>query len=320
MANNQTTQEAAQALGFESLNGIAFGRWQGYAVSHYMNQNWYSFQFAARVDKKDAQLRKTLLEDMKARCPKRCKGVMLDHSYVMFNMSLDRKLQLSEQMTVFMNAMADALRAAGVQPAATCAHCGGQTPDSLCLVKTSFQPVHAACVRNVKEEAVEKAQQNEEAGSYLTGTLGAILGTLVGIIPSVLTILYMERIYALLFALVPLAAMFGYRLFKGKQTKASIAIIIVLSILGVYVLQSAVVVISVAQETGFTVGEAASDVIPYLLTGEGITDVVSNSVMEFLFMALGFFFAWRYLAQTNTGKVAAAEAVASTLRPINTQN
>ena len=113
MANNQTTQEAAQALGFESLNGIAFGRWQGYAVSHYMNQNWYSFQFAARVDKKDAQLRKTLLEDMKARCPKRCKGVMLDHSYVMFNMSLDRKVQLSEQMTVFMNAMADALRAAG---------------------------------------------------------------------------------------------------------------------------------------------------------------------------------------------------------------
>lgn len=134
----------------------------------------------------------------------------------------------------------------------------------------------------------------------------------------VLTVMLTEKIYALLFALVPLAAMFGYRLFKGKQSKASIGIIIVLSVIGVIVLQLAVATISVAQEYELGIAETASEVVPYFLSADGIGDLLSNSVMEFLFMALGIAVAWKYLAQTNAGKVATAEAVASTLRPIST--
>lgn len=322
MANKQTSTEAAHSLGFENLNGVFFGSWKGYAVSHFTNQGFYSFQVAVRTDKKDTQLRKTLLEDMKSRCPKRCRGVMMNGSSITFNMAFDRKVSLSEQMSEFLDAMTGALRQAGVQPANTCAHCGGQHPDSLCLVNMAYQPVHAACVRDAKEKTVEKAQQNQETGSYLTGTIGAIIGTLVGVIPSVLTIIYMERIYALLFALVPLAAMFGYRLCKGKQSKASIAIIIVLSILGVFALQIIVATVSVAQDSSMSFFETASWVIPYLLSADGFSVLLSdgNILSEFLFMAIGIFFAWKYVARTNESSVAAANAVAGTLRPIQAES
>ena len=201
---------------------------------------------------------------------------------------------------------------------ATCAHCGGQAPDSYCLVNT-YQPVHAACVRSAQMQTVEKAQANAEHGSYLTGALGAIIGTLVGLIPTVLTTLYLERIYALLFALVPLAAMFGYRLCRGKRSKASIAIIIVLSLIGVIALQFIVITIGVAQELELPVSEAAREVVPYLLTAEGFQSLLteSDAPVEFLFMALGIFIAWKYLAVTNERTIANADAAASTLRPID---
>ena len=315
MANKETLDSALDALGLEKLGAIHFGTWRGYAVTH--NQN--VFQVAARTVKNDKQLCKALQAALKERCPKRVLSVLTDGKTITFSTAFDRKSPYTEQITAFLNAATDALRAQGVAPANTCAHCGAQFPDSLCLVGTQFQPVHAACVHNAKEATVEAAQRNQESGSYLTGTIGAILGTLVGVIPSVLTILLTERIYALLFALVPLAAMFGYRLFRGKQSKGSIAIIVVLSILGVFVLQAIVVSVSVAQEYDVGIGEAASVVLPYLFTGEGFSELISDSLMEFLFMVLGIFFAWRYLNQTNTSTVAAANAVASTLRPISDQ-
>ena len=320
MANKPTLREAAEIMGFETLNQMHLGTWQGYAVTIYPNQSYYCIHFAVRTDKKDNRLRKALLSAVKERCPKRCASCLNLGSSIAFNMKFQRKESYQTQLTDYLNAMADALRQAGVQPALTCAHCGAQNPDSLCLVGTAYQPVHASCVRNAKEDAVEKAQLNQESGSYLTGTLGAIVGTLVGLIPSVLTILFMERIYALLFALVPLAAMFGYRLCKGKRSKASIGIIIVLSIIGVLALQIIVATISVARDSSATFAETASWVVPYLLSGEGMSTLLTSgdTLVEFLFMVLGIFFAWKYIAQTNEGSVAAANAVASTLRPINT--
>ncbi len=320
MANKQTTHDGAVALGFEELNGVFFGTWQGYAVSQFMNQGFYSFQFAVRTDKKDAQLRKTLLADMKARCAKRCRGVILQGSSVLFNMMFDRKQPYSEQMKAFLDAMAAALRSAGVAPAQTCAHCGGHSPDSLCLVGTSNQPVHAACVRSAREAVVEKAQSNQESGSYLAGFIGAVLGTIIGLIPNVLTMLYAERIYALLFALVPLAAMFGYRLFKGRKDKAAIVIIVLLSVLAVFVQQTIYVVIELTKEYGVTFAEAFDATREFLFTSEGVSAMMQDCAMQFVFMALGIVIAWRYLAQTNTGAVAHAEAAASTLRPIRSDS
>lgn len=319
MANKPTVAETLSELGFDTMGVFHFGTWQGYAVTHYLNQGYECFHFAVRTDKKDKQLAKSLLAAVRTRCPKRFKTCMNLGDSVAFNLTADRKQDYREQITLYLNAMTEALYAANVAPAATCAHCGAAAPDSLCLVGSKFQPVHAHCVHNAKDAAVEAAQRNEESGSYLTGTLGAVVGTLVGIIPSVLSILFLERIYALLFALVPLAAMYGYRLCKGKQSKGSIAIIVVLSIVGVFILQGIVAVIGVAQDYGRPIGEVAAKVVPYLLTGEGIADIASNSLMEFLFMAFGIFFAWRYLNQTNASTVAAANAVESTLRPINTQ-
>ena len=57
-----------------------------------------------------------------------------------------------------------------------------------------YQPVNAAALRQQGTQAREKAEENQTNGSYLLGLIGAILGTLVGLIPNLLTAVYTETI------------------------------------------------------------------------------------------------------------------------------
>ena len=85
-----------------------------------------------------------------------------------------------------------------------------------------------------------------------------LLGMLLGLIPNLLTIVFTERIYALLFALVPIAAIFGYKLLGGRMDRASIVVVILVSLLGVPVMIYFELVIYIVQEYGASLKEALS--------------------------------------------------------------
>ena len=315
MAKENPIYESLAPLGFETAGSACFGIWSGYAVSLRQSQSNYLIELAARTDRKDKQLRKNVHKAVKQRCSKRYHGCYENGKAMVFTVSFDRKTPFDEQGTAFLDVFVSVLRENGVAPAETCSVCGGAHPDSLCWLD-GYQPVHAACVRSLSEQTREKAEHNQENGSYLTGILGGIVGMLAGLVPSLLTILWMERIYGVLFALVPLAAMWGYRKCRGKQNTAAIVIVIVLSLLGVFVLEAVVVAIGVTREYGMAFGTAFSLTMSYLVTGEGFVAMLGDCIMEFVFMAVGILLAWGYLRQTNTTAIAAMDAVAGTLRPI----
>ena len=78
----------------------------------------------------------------------------------------------------------------------------------------SYQPVHAACVHNHALTQAAKAEDNALNGSYALGGLGALLGALVGALPTVLLVVFFDRISGLLCALIPLCAYYGYKLLR----------------------------------------------------------------------------------------------------------
>ena len=166
------------------------------------------------------------------------------------------------------------------------------------------------------ETTKQAAEENERKGSYLTGFIGGVLGVLVGLVPSLLSILLFDRIYTVLFALVPLCAMWGYRRLNGKRSGASIVIIILLSLAGVVLLEFLAVTISFKQELGMTLLSAMRFTLNYLFSRVGVGVMLQESLAELLFMAIGIFIAWHFLAHTNHGEISQANAIRHSLHPI----
>lgn len=316
MARENPGQEALARLGFETMGQISCGTWNGYAATLRHSAPYYYLDLAARLDKKDKTTPKAIRDALKQRFPKIILGCVNSDGNLTITFTLNKKQILDDQLKTVLEAGTAAAREQGVVPADTCAVCGKDHPDSLCLV-SSYQPVHAACVRELTENTKHDAEENEQKGSYLTGIIGGVIGALVGLVPSLLSILFADRIYAALFALVPLASMWGYRKLRGKRNAAAIVIVVILSLLSVIALECIVVAISIKQEFGLGLVSALDVATQYLFSAEGIGVLLQESLSEFLFMALGIFLAWKFLAQTNHGRVAAANAVSRTLRPID---
>ena len=179
----------------------------------------------------------------------------------------------------------------------------------------NYQPVNAAALRQQGTQAREKAEENQTNGSYLLGLIGAILGTLVGLIPNLLTAVYTETIYSILFALIPICAMLGYKLLKGKMDTGSIIIVVVLSLISVPLM----VVLELAfyfVRDGFSLGFALSRSVQLLTEPGVLSELGGELVKRVLFMGLGIWVAWRFMSnQTNRSAVQNSEAQLASLRP-----
>ena len=314
MAKENPVYAALAPLGFETAGQVCFGRGKGYAVSLRPNGGYYYLEFAVRCDKKDAQLRKAVQKALKARCPKNTYACVNNGSFFSFPVRFTGKGSYGEQFSAFADAIAEVLRENGLAPAHSCAICGSGAAESLCMV-TSFQPVHAACMRGQVEQIREEAEQNRENGSYLGGVIGALLGTLVGLIPSVLTVLLIEGVSAWLFALVPLCAMWGYRKLGGKRNNAAIVIVILLSLLGVFLLEYIQLVAYLIGQYHAPLGLTLNVALQNFMDPEMFPLVLKDCAIPLLFMVLGIALGWRYLRQTNSETVKAMGVQLDTLRP-----
>lgn len=315
MSKTNPIYTALASRGFETLGTLCFGRWNGYVMQlrPYSGSNYY-LDIAVRVNKKDKNLRKSIQKAVKANYGKNL-GCINNGQFLSFTVRFKKKLPYEDQFTAYLSAILPALQEHGIRPADTCAICGGGTPDSLCLSSNCYQPVHSGCIRAMASQAQEAVEQNKLNGSYLTGFIGALLGMLVGTLPNIYTIISMEYIYAVLFALVPMASAWGYRKFKGRMDKMAIVIVVLLSFVSIFIMQYLVLAITLLDEYGLTVGDTLWLASDLLFTADGLALIISESGSLFLFMVLGLGFAWRYVGQTNAGNMKQLNAQVSTLRP-----
>ena len=318
MINANTLYSALAPYGFETTANVCYGSWRNYAVSILSAQySIFQLSFAVRADKKDKNLAKSLRAELRQQLGKGLSTVLNLGNALQFAYRFDGNTPLADQFVRAADAIAAALSAHGLNPAATCAVCGGGTPDSLCVVNT-YQPVHAACMHQKLETAKEQAMENKENGSYLTGTLGAILGALVGSLIPILVLIGTNVISAFLYALVPLAAMFGYRHFKGKSDKISIVIVMLISILFVAIIDFVYLAHLFQQYFHASFFQGLSLAFQNLgsLDQWFDTGVLTSDILKsLLFMALGIVFSWGYLTKTSSAEVKTTATLLETMRP-----
>lgn len=312
---------AMSGLGFETAGKVCFGTWNNYAVLLRQGTGKNLFAtFAVRLPKVMFDGRKELFREVKENSGNKLKPAGITKTSISFSIPIGKAENLSGFLSTSLKILTDALRNACVAPADTCAATGESRPDSLCLITKdnvqSFQPVCAAAIRDKDLKTREKAEENQENGSYLMGFVGALLGMLVGLIPNLLSIIFASTIWSLLFALVPLCAMFGYKLFKGKMSKGSIVIVIVLSLAAVLLIPFFTLAYYVFHDYGAPLGSAIAYAADYMLDPSSFSDYAGQLPQLLLFMALGIWIAWKYMSgSTNSSQVTSVETQVATLRP-----
>ena len=309
-----TVYDALQGLGFGRTGLSLYGTWGGYPLSVSNRSGNFFADVAVRLDKSDKQIAKDISAAMKQRGLPSARCVNFgDH--LQFLLKFNSKTSKQDQFRDQINQIIDQIKTMGIKPAATCAVCGAGNPECLCFNGETYQPVHRHCAENTTAQVTKEVEENKNNGSYLLGIIGAILGAIVGLIPSVITIIAMEMIYALLFALVPVCAAFGYRKLGGKKNVGMIVIVVILSLLSVFILQFLVAAYYVADGRLGSIGTAFAYVVSYYMNPEGLGYIISNSIQEFIFMVIGIVVAWRFIGVTNNKIVGRATALLDTLRP-----
>ena len=186
----------------------------------------------------------------------------------------------------------------GAANANICAECGSDAAaGSWYLINGIAYRFHDSCAQTVQRQisTSEEQRQQEDTGSYLQGTLGALGGAALGSIvwAIVLYLGYVASIVGLLIGWLPEK---GYNLLHGKQGKGKVAILIVAIIFGVLLgtIIPDVVVLAQMINSGELTGFAYGD-IPYIiietmkLDSEYLSGTVSNILTGLFFAALGVF-------------------------------
>ena len=216
----------------------------------------------------------------------------------------------------------EALSRAGLSPCGQCPYCGDGNCDHAACTPKGYRLAHYRCLQQQALTVKSKAEDNQQNGNYLPGILGAFLGMIVGSVPTFLTIAFMQMEYALLFALIPICAYFGYKLFGGRMNRTALVVSIVMAVLGVFLLNFEYIAYMVMHDYNATFGEMIRFMPELLRDGSVWLEIAANSLQEFLFSALGVLFAWRFISGTASGAVSNAEATLRLAKPypVHTDN
>lgn len=214
-------------------------------------------------------------------------------------------------------AVLDILKNLGFTVPDRCSVCGQSGCDSAVPKSAAYVPVHKKCLQSAVEGAQAKADQNSRRGSYLLGVIGAFLGAVVGVLPSALTILLMQKIFVYLFILIPLCAYFGYKLLRGKMNYVALIATILFSVLGVYILNFGVQLYYIADYYGIAFGDALSLLPAMVGDPEVWLEITKDSdfIKCAVFTALGILLAWGVISRTSKSDVKEASAVAESAIP-----
>lgn len=303
-------KKMAKENGMQVAHGVAYGAYRGYALTMNEGGGWKALEFATRIaDPAAVDTLKRKLNEVDLKRTYRVQDLVIGARSVAIvfhdNPGTMKKIQ------AFLDWFMPLLEESGATKTNICNECGCDTmgDDSWVLIDGVAHHMHAACKEKVKREleSEENQRREEDAGSYLTGALGAIGGALIGAIvwAVVLMLGYVASIVGLLIGFL---AEKGYNLAKGRQDKGKIAVLVIAVVLGVLAGTVLADGISLAQMINsgelyeFTYGE-----IPMLLLFLMLNDVeymmatVSNCGMGLIFAALGVFGILRKTKKEVTG-------------------
>jgi len=193
-------------------------------------------------------------------------------------------------------------------PPAACAICLGAGSDTLATYTGSLNFVHRTCLQKWKYEEEQKFEQKENNPSTLRGLIGGVLGGVVGAFPAFFVLWFLDYFVFLLFALIPMGTVAGWRLFGGKVSGLTSVFVIVYSLLVavfVDVLDSFLILRDIFGPT-----VTLMDTIDAYLDMEIFLEIFMRSTLLALGSAIfGIFVSWRYITTTDASNLAATQAI-----------
>ena len=276
-------------------SGVAYGSLGGFAVTLSEGSGWKQIVFATQFP--DA-VRKTEFMDavQKVNVQKQFRvqnlGVGPRSIQVIFMDNPGTMKKIREFLSWFLPLLTE-FGATGIH---ICTECGSEvTSGRWILVGGVAYYLHDSCADKVTREiAADNTQRKDEAtGSYVTGLIGALLGSAVGAVvwAIVLNLGYVASVVGLLIGWL---AEKGYRLLKGRQGKAKVAILIVAILVGVLLGTVGGDALTVGQMigNGELPGFVMADIPWFLATmwaesPEYRSGMISNIGLGVLFAALG---------------------------------
>jgi hypothetical protein len=194
-----------------------------------------------------------------------------------------------------------------------CPICGRHDCDSYANVGLAYQKVHAHCVQTQSADVKAKVERNEESGSYILGFIGALVGGMVGMIPTILLVLYLQLISGWLCALVPLCAYYGYKILRGKLGRGTLGIIVAVSIVMAPVTQFFIELCGSIKD-----GWGAFSPLFFIEVYRAYPEELLPNLMQILlFMGIGFLLVFRIVSRNNTHLAGQADFSMASLRPMN---
>lgn len=310
--NLSTCTKYFQDMGLDVRGRVAFGIYHEYPLflqfqgpRETVGSVLIRFYLQTPLDKKQRKECKLLLK-------KRCHLVFTGQT-IQLTIRTPQDVSLVECKRI-LNIITDHFNTKNYKAPARCPICGQDQCDSTVFYNGSYQKAHASCINAAMEHITQKTENNKMNGSYPLGILGAVLGGLVGILPNLLTILLTETIYVLLYALIPICIYWGYRLLRGVMNKTAIILTIGLSILYLFIMEFLLLVIGVYLDTnGLLLIKECWDAFtdPTLFK-----EILSGMTSSFIFLALGIFYCWRMISESNVNIHSNVEFTLSTLIPI----
>lgn len=287
----------AKENGMNVSSGVAYGALRGYAATLSEGSGYKQivvttkFSDPAKVQELQSQLnQKNITREYRVKNLTFTPGTII----IVFNDTVGTM----KKIAAFIDWVFPLLGAAGASTADFCGECGGHL-EAGCwkLINGVAFHMHESCAEKVRNQVAEEneARKQETDGTYLMGAVGAVLGAALGAVVWALVLLggYVASIVGLLIGWL---AEKGYNLFRGRQGKGKILVLVIAIVLGVLLGTFAADAISVAQLISETEGAIItySDIPAFLLDlfitdGEYRSAALSNIFMGLLFAGLGVF-------------------------------
>lgn len=305
-------KKLAAEYGMKVDRGVAYGSLQGYAATFCEGNGWKQISFSTTfVD----PVQKTVFLDA-------VNAVDVTKTYRVQNLGVGPNvIQIIFRDTVgtmgkireFLSWFLPLLQQHQASAWNACVECGGEvTVGKWMLINGVAYFMHDSCAAKAARdvEGENERRKQEDGGSYLKGTIGAVLGALLGTVVWVLVLMagYVASIVGLLIGWL---ADKGYRLMHGKNGKGKIVILITVIVLAVMVGTLGAYAVDLAQyiDTPEMRDWSLADV-PLLLVlmiaevPEYRMAILSDIGMGLLFAALGVY--WLVI---RTGKEVADEKI-----------
>lgn len=149
------------------------------------------------------------------------------------------------------------------------------------IVENETNNIEENNITENNEEVIKKFSR----GSYLRGTIGAILGAAVASLPWILVYVYGNMIVALLAILIALGAFQGYKIFKGKMGKPVPVIITIISIVMIVLLTMIICPLVILSNEGLNV--SLKMIQKLYRNSEVIAAIVQDLLISLLFTVVG---------------------------------